>query len=199
MHYAVQFSAEMYIFHKWLLMFLPFPLQVSAALAGNLGDNIDATAISALGSESTGLSNGQINMIKPEDLFAALGTLSSVNGWNGGQAKAIIRSLMGIMKVSAVFLLLHDLLNSDLIQVIKPSHLSFVPPDQQHVIVVNAGLSCCGCSRGRVQQHQRLPADYCIPKFCLPGTHNEGSADRPGDFCCSGMMASFFHCDITVV
>lgn len=83
-------------------MFLHFPLQVSAALAGNFGGNIDASAISALGSESTGLSTGQINMIKPGDLFAALDTLSSVSGWNGGQAKAIIQALMGVMEVSAV-------------------------------------------------------------------------------------------------
>ncbi|KAM9362625.1 uncharacterized protein mslnb [Symphorus nematophorus] len=77
--------------------------QVSAALAGNLGDNIDATAITALGSESTGMSTGQINMIRPQDLVAALGTLSSVTGWNEGQAKAIIISLMssGMMQINS--------------------------------------------------------------------------------------------------
>ncbi|KAM3623866.1 uncharacterized protein V6R79_016463 [Siganus canaliculatus] len=77
--------------------------QVSAALAGNLGNSIDAAAISALGSESAGMSTGQIMMIKPQDLFAALGTLSRVMGWNKGQAKAIILSLMssGMMQVNS--------------------------------------------------------------------------------------------------
>ncbi|XP_071382780.1 uncharacterized protein mslna [Centroberyx affinis] len=68
--------------------------QVSAALAGNLGDNIDATSIAALGNESTGISTGQINMAKPGDLHASLGILSTVIGWNQGQAMAIIQSLM---------------------------------------------------------------------------------------------------------
>ncbi|XP_041790221.1 uncharacterized protein LOC121604710 [Chelmon rostratus] len=84
--------------------------QVSAALAGNLGDNIDATAIAALGNESTGMSTGQIMMIKPQDLLAALSTLSSVMGWREGQAKAIILSLMssGMLQInntSSLFML----------------------------------------------------------------------------------------------
>lgn len=72
-------------------------------MAGNLGDNIDATAIAALGNESTGMSTGQIMMIKPQDLLAALSTLSSVMGWREGQAKAIILSLMssGMLQVAA--------------------------------------------------------------------------------------------------
>lgn len=83
--------------------FYVFPLQVSAALAGNLGDSIDAEAISALGNESTGMSTGQIKTIKPQDLLNALTTLSTVMGWNEGQAKAIVQSLMssGGLEVAA--------------------------------------------------------------------------------------------------
>lgn len=71
-------------------------------MAGNLGDNIDATAISALGNESTGISTGQLKAIKPEDLLASLSILSAVIGWNEGQAKAIIQALMssGMMQVA---------------------------------------------------------------------------------------------------
>ncbi|XP_058496339.1 uncharacterized protein LOC131466838 isoform X2 [Solea solea] len=68
--------------------------QVSSALAGNLGDSIDATAITALGTESSGLSTGQIHTIKPDDLVDSLSVLSTVNGWNEGQARAIIASIM---------------------------------------------------------------------------------------------------------
>uniref|UniRef100_A0A671TLL1 Mesothelin a n=2 Tax=Sparus aurata TaxID=8175 RepID=A0A671TLL1_SPAAU len=76
--------------------------QVAAALSSNFGDNIDASVISALGSESTGISTGQIAMIRPQDLIASIGILSSVNGWSEGQAKAIIQSLMssGMMQIS---------------------------------------------------------------------------------------------------
>ncbi|KAG7485756.1 hypothetical protein JOB18_017770 [Solea senegalensis] len=68
--------------------------QISSALAGNLGDSIDATAITALGTESSGLSTGQIHTIKPDDLVDSLSILSTVNGWNEGQARAIIASIM---------------------------------------------------------------------------------------------------------
>lgn len=73
-------------------------------MAGNLGNNIDATAIAALGNQSTSISSGQIRMIKPEDLLASLGVLGSVLTWNEGQAKAIVLSLMssGLMQVPAV-------------------------------------------------------------------------------------------------
>ncbi|KAM8772694.1 uncharacterized protein AB9X84_011354 [Acanthopagrus schlegelii] len=76
--------------------------QVASALSSNFGDNIDASVISALGSESTGISTGQIAMIRPQDLIASIGILSSVNGWSEGQAKAIIQSLMssGMMQIT---------------------------------------------------------------------------------------------------
>ncbi|KAI3353425.1 hypothetical protein L3Q82_019952, partial [Scortum barcoo] len=77
--------------------------QVYAALSSNFGDNIDASVISALGSGCTGMSTGQIAMISPQQLLAALGVLSSVNGWSEGQARAIIQSLLssGIMQFNS--------------------------------------------------------------------------------------------------
>ncbi|KAK5926100.1 hypothetical protein CgunFtcFv8_021697 [Champsocephalus gunnari] len=77
--------------------------QVSAALASNFGDDIDATGISVLGNESSSLSVGQLSKITPADLLAALTTLSAVTGWNEGQAKAIIMSLIstGAMKINS--------------------------------------------------------------------------------------------------
>ncbi|XP_030598784.1 uncharacterized protein mslnb [Archocentrus centrarchus] len=68
--------------------------QISAALAGNFGDRIDAHIIAALGNESSGMSINQIQSIKPEDLRAALGILASVIDWNEGQARAIIQLLL---------------------------------------------------------------------------------------------------------
>ncbi|XP_045903462.1 uncharacterized protein LOC123969811 [Micropterus dolomieu] len=75
--------------------------QVSAALASNFGNKIDVAIISALGNKSTSLSIGQIMTITPQELFAALSTLSSVTGWTPGQASVIILSLMssGIMQI----------------------------------------------------------------------------------------------------
>ncbi|KAA8595275.1 hypothetical protein FQN60_012410, partial [Etheostoma spectabile] len=77
--------------------------QIAAALAGNFGDNINAATITSLGSQSSSLSTGQINMIKPQDLYGAISILSSVPGWNEGQASAIIQSLMssGLMKINS--------------------------------------------------------------------------------------------------
>ncbi|KAL7405207.1 hypothetical protein ABVT39_025204 [Epinephelus coioides] len=85
---------SMVVLHNLTTLCTDLDPQVSAALAGNLGDSINAEAISALGNESTGLSTGQIKTIKPQDLLNALTTLSIVMGWNEGQAKAIVQSLM---------------------------------------------------------------------------------------------------------
>ncbi|XP_023262765.1 uncharacterized protein LOC111655549 [Seriola lalandi dorsalis] len=105
-----QLTAEesMIVLHNLTTLCTDLDSQISAALAGNLGDNIDATAIAALGNESSGMSTGQIKAIKPEDLFAALSTLSSVMGWNEGQAKAIIQSLMssGALQINSTSSLL---------------------------------------------------------------------------------------------
>ncbi|XP_047434913.1 uncharacterized protein LOC125004395 [Mugil cephalus] len=77
--------------------------QVAAALASNLGNNIDSTAISALGNESTGLSTGQIKTARPQDLFDSLSTLSNVMGWNEGQARAIVQILTssGMLQITS--------------------------------------------------------------------------------------------------
>ncbi|XP_034413383.1 uncharacterized protein LOC117747873 isoform X2 [Cyclopterus lumpus] len=81
--------------------------QVSAALAGNLGNDIDAGAIAALGNQSTGMSTGQIKSITPQQMLASLGTLGNVTGWNEGQAKAIVQSLMssGAFEINSTTLL----------------------------------------------------------------------------------------------
>lgn len=73
-------------------------------MASNLGESVDASAIGALGSQCTGLSTGQLMMIKPQDLLKALSTLAAVNGWNQGQANAIIQMLLsaGMMTVSVL-------------------------------------------------------------------------------------------------
>lgn len=71
-------------------------------MAGNLGQNIDANAIVALGDQCSGLSTGQLETMKPEDLMKALITLGSVNTWNQGQVNSIIQILLssGMMKVA---------------------------------------------------------------------------------------------------
>ncbi|XP_028270741.1 uncharacterized protein mslnb isoform X1 [Parambassis ranga] len=91
------------ILHNLTTLCTDLDPQISAALAGNLGTNIDASALSALGNTSTGLSTGQISTIKPQALFESLGTLSSVSGWNQGQANAIIMSLFssGLIKLNS--------------------------------------------------------------------------------------------------
>uniref|UniRef100_A0A8C7Z042 Mesothelin-like protein n=1 Tax=Oryzias sinensis TaxID=183150 RepID=A0A8C7Z042_9TELE len=76
--------------------------QISAALASNFGENIDATVISAMGNKSTSMSIGQIRAIKALDLLNSLSILSSVIGWREGQTKLIIEILMtsGMLKVN---------------------------------------------------------------------------------------------------
>ncbi|XP_068583671.1 uncharacterized protein [Cebidichthys violaceus] len=97
---------SMIVLHNLTTICTSVDPQVSAALAGNFGDNIDATAISALGAESTGLSTGQVKTISPQQLLNALGTLSSVTGWNEGQARAIVQSLMssGVFQINSTSL-----------------------------------------------------------------------------------------------
>ncbi|XP_077426676.1 uncharacterized protein LOC144055006 [Vanacampus margaritifer] len=68
--------------------------QVSAALAGNFGDKINAASIAALGNENTGMSIGQIKMIDAKELYAALETLRNVLGWRRGQARVIVTALL---------------------------------------------------------------------------------------------------------
>ncbi|XP_067354741.1 uncharacterized protein [Channa argus] len=79
--------------------------QISATLVNNLGNNINVAALVALGNDSTSLSTGQIMAINPKDLANALSTLSNVEGWSEGQARAIIQALMssGFMQFSTSF------------------------------------------------------------------------------------------------
>ncbi|XP_030208224.1 uncharacterized protein LOC115540788 [Gadus morhua] len=70
------------------------PVQISAALAANFGDELTTDAIAALSEESaTSISAGQINAASPQVLLASLGILSSATGWNQGQALAIVQAL----------------------------------------------------------------------------------------------------------
>ncbi|XP_051940160.1 uncharacterized protein LOC127613259 isoform X1 [Hippocampus zosterae] len=99
-----QLSADesMLVLHNLTTLCVDLDPQVAAALAGNLGDEIDAASIAALGKESAGISVGQIKTIDGKDLHEALGTLSNVTGWHLGQAKAIVLALMssGLMQIN---------------------------------------------------------------------------------------------------
>ncbi|KAJ3615290.1 hypothetical protein NHX12_018858, partial [Muraenolepis orangiensis] len=69
--------------------------EIFAILAANFGDDLSADNISALGSEGvSGISACQLNNISPQDLLDSLGVLSNAQGWNQGQAMAIIQSLV---------------------------------------------------------------------------------------------------------
>ncbi|KAM9857099.1 uncharacterized protein ACBR49_000773 isoform 2-T2 [Aulostomus maculatus] len=87
-------SQSMIILHNLTTLCTNLDPQVAAALAANFGDSIDATTIITLGNESAGISTGQIKMISPSELYTALDYLASVVGWNEGQARAIVQSLM---------------------------------------------------------------------------------------------------------
>ncbi|KAM9770399.1 uncharacterized protein mslnb [Menidia menidia] len=78
--------------------------QISAALAGNFGENIDGLVIVALGNQSSSLSMGQIKMINPQVLFSHLSILGSVVGWNQAQSWSIIQALMssGVMQINSL-------------------------------------------------------------------------------------------------
>ncbi|XP_061736319.1 uncharacterized protein LOC133538652 isoform X1 [Nerophis ophidion] len=99
-----QLSADesMIVLHNLTTLCTNLDPQVSSALASNFGNTIDASAIAALGSESVGMSEGQLQTIKPEDLHASLDTLANVSDWNEGQAKAIILSLIssGLIQIN---------------------------------------------------------------------------------------------------
>ncbi|XP_074485882.1 uncharacterized protein LOC141764496 isoform X2 [Sebastes fasciatus] len=96
------------VLHNLSIICTALDSQITAALAGNLGGDIDATAISSLGNGSTGLSTGQIKTIDPLDLYDALTTLSDVTGWDEGQAKAIIQALLssGMVQINSMSSLL---------------------------------------------------------------------------------------------
>ncbi|XP_029906846.1 uncharacterized protein LOC115358879 [Myripristis murdjan] len=101
-------SQSMVILHNLTTHCTDLDPQIPAALAGNLGDNINAESIAALGSESAGMTTGQINMIKPEDLANSLNVLGAVNDWNQGQAMAIVQSMLssGAIQINSATTLL---------------------------------------------------------------------------------------------
>lgn len=75
----------------------PLPLKITTALAGNLpvSDNM----IQALGQECAGFTTTQILGAPPNVLMSSLGTLSTVNGWDQGQATTIIQVLLQKIQV----------------------------------------------------------------------------------------------------
>uniref|UniRef100_A0A3Q3PY66 Mesothelin a n=2 Tax=Monopterus albus TaxID=43700 RepID=A0A3Q3PY66_MONAL len=77
--------------------------QISAALVSNFGTHIDAAVLAALGNQSTGMSIGQINKLNPADLYSTLNTLSNVQGWSEGQAKAVVQALIssGLIQINS--------------------------------------------------------------------------------------------------
>ncbi|XP_072319753.1 uncharacterized protein [Eucyclogobius newberryi] len=95
-------TQSMIVLHNLTTLCTDLDPQVAAALAGNFGDDIDATTLETLGEENTGLSTGQIQTIPAKYLLEALGTLSGVSGWRPGQARAIVLSMMssGVMKLN---------------------------------------------------------------------------------------------------
>nr|XP_021330389.1 mesothelin isoform X2 [Danio rerio] len=66
---------------------------ISTALAGNI-KTISANVISNMGSEIVGLTTVQLNAAPPDVLISSLSTLTTVSGWNFGQAKTIIKVLL---------------------------------------------------------------------------------------------------------
>ncbi|XP_077575260.1 uncharacterized protein LOC144198224 [Stigmatopora nigra] len=93
---------SMIILHNLTNLCTDLDPQVSVALAGNLGDEIDAAAIEALGKESRGISVGMLKKINPMDLYEALDTLRIVGTWRRGQTKAIIEALLsaGVIQIN---------------------------------------------------------------------------------------------------
>ncbi|XP_056622064.1 uncharacterized protein LOC130435436 [Triplophysa dalaica] len=67
-------------------------LEITAALTANL-PSITSASIQLLGSQSVGLSEAQIISAPPQAIKSALPTLSTVTGWNQGQANAIVQTL----------------------------------------------------------------------------------------------------------
>ncbi|XP_049325839.1 serine-rich adhesin for platelets isoform X10 [Astyanax mexicanus] len=67
-------------------------LEVSAALVTNF-PTISTSTIQTLGNQSVGLTQGQISILTPTVINSTLPTLSTVTGWNQGQANALIKSI----------------------------------------------------------------------------------------------------------
>ncbi|XP_063055736.1 uncharacterized protein LOC134449623 isoform X2 [Engraulis encrasicolus] len=66
---------------------------VSAALSSNV-ETISPTCISMLGNSSTGFSTGQLSASSATVIFSSLSILSTVVGWNHGQAMTLVQKLI---------------------------------------------------------------------------------------------------------
>ncbi|XP_055062347.2 uncharacterized protein [Misgurnus anguillicaudatus] len=66
--------------------------EITAALAANL-PSISSATIKLLANQSVGLTEAQISSISADVIKAEMPTLSTVEGWNQGQANAIIETL----------------------------------------------------------------------------------------------------------
>ncbi|XP_049325519.1 uncharacterized protein LOC111196156 [Astyanax mexicanus] len=66
--------------------------EISTALVRNF-PTISTSTIQTLGNQSVGLTQGQISTLTPTVINSTLPTLSTVTGWNQGQANALIKSI----------------------------------------------------------------------------------------------------------
>ncbi|XP_073414801.1 uncharacterized protein [Dendrobates tinctorius] len=71
----------------------PEDVQVAISLVSRL-DNFSADTLTNLGQSAVGLSMGQIDKISDGNLKSSLSSLSSVTGWNVGQARSIMEKLL---------------------------------------------------------------------------------------------------------
>lgn len=55
---------------------------------------LSASTIQLFGSQSVGLTAGQISSAPPNVIYNALSILSNINSWDQGQASAIIQSII---------------------------------------------------------------------------------------------------------
>ncbi|XP_052402541.1 uncharacterized protein LOC127949398 [Carassius gibelio] len=67
--------------------------EITSALAANL-PSLSSSTIQLLGSQSVGLTEAQISSASSDVIKGALSTLSAVDGWNQGQANAVIQTLI---------------------------------------------------------------------------------------------------------
>ncbi|XP_043108915.1 uncharacterized protein LOC122354733 [Puntigrus tetrazona] len=67
--------------------------EITSALAANL-PSLSSSTIQLLGSQSVGLTEAQIGSASSDVIKGALSTLSAVDGWNQGQANAVIQTLI---------------------------------------------------------------------------------------------------------
>ncbi|XP_076839206.1 uncharacterized protein LOC143484396 [Brachyhypopomus gauderio] len=68
--------------------------EVIAALVSNFNPTLTPTSIQLLGNESVGLTQSQLSSASPAVINSSLPVLSTVIGWNQGQANAIVQSVI---------------------------------------------------------------------------------------------------------